>query len=312
MVLGISKEVVELRRSETGYSLEPMKVKWIEKTYYKYLVSQIQYVDLKPHTTLYFSKSSNFPRVKLENSCFKRCIKVDKADYVVINPDSLTTNEITHHYIDLGDKICLASYYDTYYNKDDVEKFLGCEVDSRKTMTFYELTEKRNDLVQLMIDPSVEFISDDTLNKSINEGDETLDESTMMAIYGMLNSTDTESIELGLKMLTGFNLNKTPVTISTLLLLNQRWYHTNAYTNVLVQNMMEQLNMSSMRGASSFFPGNIMPLRTYFRNHQVDEYDKALAKKLIIEHAKKHVLIKMAEDEKFLANYDIKINIEVV
>ena len=75
MVLGISKEVVELRRSETGYSLEPMKVKWIEKTYYKYLVSQIQYVDLKPHTTLYFSKSSNFPRVKLENSCFKRCIK---------------------------------------------------------------------------------------------------------------------------------------------------------------------------------------------------------------------------------------------
>ena len=39
---------------------------------------------LTPNTTLYFSASSEFPRFKLTDTGYKRCIKIDKADFVVM------------------------------------------------------------------------------------------------------------------------------------------------------------------------------------------------------------------------------------
>lgn len=34
--------------------------------------------------TLYFDKSATFPRYKLEGSGFKRCIKKEKADFIIV------------------------------------------------------------------------------------------------------------------------------------------------------------------------------------------------------------------------------------
>lgn len=36
-----------------------------------------------------FDKSSKFPRFKLEQTSYKRCIKEAKADYIVLNIDKL-------------------------------------------------------------------------------------------------------------------------------------------------------------------------------------------------------------------------------
>ena len=128
-----------------------------------------------------------------------------------------------------------------------------------------------------MQEPNVKFISDDELNRTINKSDQILDKETMMTIHDMLASSDHDTIELGLKMLTGFNIDETPLTISTLLLLNQRWWITNARTNVLVQNMIKQLDISNKR-ASYGFPYSIAYLRS--TAEKASEYDKELTKSL--------------------------------
>ena len=311
MILGVNKQIFQLKRNGDGtYGTELVNKKWIEKSYYKYLLGTIQYSELKPNSTLYFSKSSSFPRLKLENSCFKRCIKIAKADFVVVDPSSITTNDITVQYFNMGDDMCIVTTYDLHYRQKEIETFLGYELPEIKLMTFYELSEKRADLIELIQHPSVKFITDDTLNKAINAGDQVLDLESMHSIHGMLSSKDVESIELGLKMLTSFNIDETPLTISTMLLMNQRWYMTNARDNVLVQNMLKQLNISNKR-SSSGFPYNIHYLATDLKNNNFSENDKQMAKELIIEKTNDYLQSKISSDVEFFKNYGINVNIKV-
>jgi hypothetical protein len=311
MILGVNKQIFQLKRNGDGtYCTELVNKKWIEKSYYKYLLGTIQYSELKPNSTLYFSKSSSFPRLKLENSCFKRCIKISKADYVVVDPSSITTNDITVQYFNMGDDMCIVTTYDLHYRQKEIETFLGHEIPEVKLMTFYELSEKRADLIELIQHPSVKFITDDTLNKAINAGDQVLDLESMHSIHGMLSSKDIESIELGLKMLTSFNIDETPLTISTMLLMNQRWYMTNARDNVLVQNMLKQLNISNKR-SSSGFPYNIHYLATDLKNNNFSENDKQMSKELIIEKTNDYLQSKISSDVEFFKNYGINVNIKV-
>lgn len=311
MILGVNKQIFQLKRNGDGtYCTELVNKKWIEKSYYKYLLSTMQYSELKPNSTLYFSKSSSFPRLKLENSCFKRCIKIAKADFVVADPSSITTNDVTIQYFNMGDDMCIISSYDLHYRQKEIETFLGHEIPEVKLMTFYELSEKRADLIELIQHPTVKFITDDTLNKAINAGDQILDLESMESIHGMLSSKDVESIELGLKMLTSFNIDATPLTISTMLLMNQRWYMTNARDNVLVQNMLKQLNISNKR-SSSGFPYNIHYLATDLKNNNFSENDKQMAKELIIEKTNDYLQSKISSDVEFFKNYGINVNIKV-
>lgn len=40
--------------------------------------------NINQSATLYFDKACTFPRYKLQDTNFKRCVKLDKADYIVI------------------------------------------------------------------------------------------------------------------------------------------------------------------------------------------------------------------------------------
>jgi hypothetical protein len=176
------------------------------------------------------------------------------------------------------------------------------------TIHGYELSEKRKDLLKLLQEPNVKFISDNELNKTINKSDQILDKETMMTIHNMLKSSDLDTIELGLKMLTGFNINETPLTISILLLLDQRWWITNARTNVLVQNMIKQLDISNKRVSSSF-PYNISYLRSTAA--KASEYDKELTKSLIFDKIVKYINSNLSKDIEFFKLFNTDIQIEI-
>lgn len=310
-MIGCNKPVYWIRESDTGYYLADFAENFIEKKYYDELIKKIEYSELTKDTTLYFSKSSNFPRLKLENTGFKRCIKLDKADFVVINPSSLTDLTEGWHAIETDTTIYLGSYWNICCRRPDLEKFLGFTISSDMMITIraYELSEKRKDLLKLLQEPNVKFISDDELNKTINKSDQILDKETMMTVHDMLTSSDLDTIELGLKMLTGFNIDETPLAISTLLLLNQRWWITNARTNVLVQNMIKQLDISNKR-VSSGFPYSISYLRSTAT--KASEYDKELTKSLIFDKIVQYINNSLSKDIEFfkLFNTDIKIEIK--
>ena len=108
------------------------------------LIKKIEYSELTKDATLYFSKSSNFPRLKLENTGFKRCIKLDKADFVVINPSSLTDLTEQWYAIETDTTIYLGSYWTIYRRRTDLENFLGFTIssDMMTSIRGYELSEK--------------------------------------------------------------------------------------------------------------------------------------------------------------------------
>ncbi len=310
-MLGCNKLIYWIRECDTGYCLDDFTENFVEKQYYDELIKKIKYSELTKNTTLYFSKSSNFPRLKLENTGFKRCIKLDKADFVVINPKSLTDLTEWWYAVETDTTIYFGSYWTIYRHRAELEKFLGFTISSDMLTSIrgYELSEKRKDLLKLLQEPNIKFISDDELNRTINKSDQILDKETMMAVHDMLASSDLDTIELGLKMLTGFNIDETPLTISTLLLLNQRWWMTNARTNVLVQNMIKQLDISNKR-VSSGFPYNISYLRS--TAEKANEYDKELTKSLIFDKIVKYITANLSKDIEFfkLFNTDIKIEIK--
>ena len=310
-MIGFNKPVYCIRESDTGYYLADFTENFVEKKYYDELIKKIEYSKLTKDATLYFSKSSIFPRLKLENTGFKRCIKLDKADFVVINPSSLTDLTEGWYAIETDTTIYLGNYWTIYRRRTDLENFLGFTIssDMMTTIRGYELSEKRKDLLKLLQEPNTKFISDDELNRTINKSDQVLDKETMMTIHDMLASSDLDTIELGLKMLTGFNIDETPLTISALLLLNIRWWNTNARTNVLVQNMIKQLDISNKK-TSSCFPYNISYLRS--TAGKATEYDKELTKSLIFDKIVNYINNNFSKDIEFfkLFNTDIKIEIK--
>jgi len=307
-MIGIAKQIYQIRSGDSGFYLHDAPSGFIEKKFYDKLIKDLKYSELTQDTTLYFSKSSNFPRLKLENTGFKRCIKLDKADFVIINPNSLTNSSTSFHVIETDTTIYLVYYHDLYYKRDKLENFLGFKIQDYGIMHFYEMTEKRKDLFDLIHQSNVKFVHDDTLNKVINKGDEILDKDSMMNIYSMLKSSDLDTVELGLKMLTGFNVDKTPLTISVMLLLNHRWWFTNARTNVLVQNMLKQLDICNKR-SGAHFPYNITCLHIY--KETASEYDKELAKSLLFDKIIGHFSRLCTSDIEFFKIFNVNVKIDI-
>lgn len=307
-MLGIAKPIYQIRSGDSGYYLHDAPSGFIEKKFYDKLIKDLKYSELTQDTTLYFSKSSTFPRLKLENTGFKRCIKLDKADFVIINPSSLTNNCTSFHVIETDTVIYLVYYGDLYYKRDKLETFLGFKIKDYGMMNFYEMTEKRKDLFDLIHQPNVKLVHDDALNKMINKSDEILDKDSMINIYSMLKSSDLDTVELGLKMLTGFNVDKTPLTISAMLLSTNRWWFTNAKTNVLVQNMLKQLDIYGKR-SGTHFPYNIKCLYTYEKT--ASEYDKELAKSLLFDKIVEHFSRLCTGDIEFFKMFNVNIKIDI-
>lgn len=307
-MLGIAKPIYQIRSGDSGYYLHDAPSGFIEKKFYDKLINDLKYSELTQDTTLYFSKSSTFPRLKLENTGFKRCIKLDKADFVIINPSSLTNNCTSFHVIETDTVIYLVYYGDLYYKRDKLETFLGFKIKDYGMMNFYEMTEKRKDLFDLIHQPNVKLVHDDALNKMINKSDEILDKDSMINIYSMLKSSDLDTVELGLKMLTGFNVDKTPLTISAMLLSTNRWWFTNAKTNVLVQNMLKQLDIYSKR-SGTHFPYNIKCLYTYEKT--ASEYDKELAKSLLFDKIVDHFSQLCTNDINYFKMFNVDVKIDI-
>lgn len=307
-MLGIPKQIYQIKKDDSGFCLHDAPSGFIEKKFYDKLIKDLEYSELTQDATLYFSKSSTFPRLKLENTGFKRCIKLDKADFVIINPSSLTNNCTSFHVIETDTTIYLMRYYDFYYKRSELETFLGFKIQDYGTMYFYEMTEKRKDLFDLIQQPNVKLVHDITLNKTINKGDDILDKDSMMNIYSMLKSSDVDTVELGLKMLTSFNVDKTPLTISAMLLLNNRWWFTNARTNVLVQNMLKQLDIYNKR-SGTHFPYNLKCLYIYEKT--ASEYDKELSKSLLFGKIVDHFSRLCTGDIEFFKMFNVNVKIDI-
>lgn len=243
--------------------------------------------------TFYFHKDSKFPRFKLMGTDYKRCIKPDKADYIVLPEIKdqyryIWTNRTYRIYTD-GDKMYVIDLptFDDYFVNDS--KFISKikQLDGI-SLTFVKQTENLHCVEKsnlCWIDAynnkfTKPIITDNMLDIKLSQSFPTMTENDVEQIDSMLQSSDTSVQELGLKMLTGFNIFETSTLIKVLIFKN---YNNIVYTmnkgGVAVQKMLNGIDFPRS-GYVSPFPGWVD--RIIEQGDKYSDFEAEQIKKLLI------------------------------
>lgn len=252
-------------------------------------------------STLYFDKGSSFPRLKLDGTDFKRCIKIDKADYIVIPQLQVNYAKFKKKYeyqIQINDTVYLL----TEQNKNEYS-YLDHFITTFEGTGYYYSNLKKDiqTACNILTEYNKPLFYEKDLDSIISKDLEKLDQENIEAIYDMLRSNDSSSVELGCKLLSSFDVNECNLTTSILLFLTQdSWIPNKGAKSVLFKNMLNSIN----------YPDCGYRIVDYiFKEHSaVSEKDRTLAKNLI-----KPWIIKTIEE---VAQFNIgkcpfKINIKV-
>lgn len=208
-------------------------------------------------TTLFFDEDSKFPRTKATVGGFKRCIKKEKAKYIVLK-DPTTTRLSINSYIILennsGELYAITEPEFTYYFQDSIPNMEKALKESDGNLSIrgeiYRgkirgIDTNCNSLLAFNNgDYSVPFITDNDLDAIINNSlpDPTLDE--LLAIKDMLDSQDQNIVKLAVQMIAGFNITKWPLTFRLILMKAPRWNHPRYGSNsVVVKQLKSALNI---------------------------------------------------------------------
>lgn len=215
--------------------------------------------------TLYFDESAVFPRYKLQESEFKRCIKPKKADYIVISDVYSKNTELTLIEKDFVDRFLILQVDDEYMITD---ASLAGKIDEIKQIIFHDDTLKSQystnivnlrdvkiiydgpviltNCSQLQFDYNmgyfnVPFITDKSLEQCISNNLTSMTFEDVLSIKDMLQSDNEDVVKLGLKILPSYNIWEIPNTIKILLLLtNYNW--TKAQCGIITKSLFESLN----------------------------------------------------------------------
>ena len=199
-------------------------------------IDNLRVKTLNPESTLYFDAGSGFPRFKLGLTDNKRCIKVPKADYIVVS-GSVDYSVTQEHYVVMKDDVDYfvidKDTWDTWFagslanfitQLEPYHKFAGQlqilydgRIQSYDTKCLY-LAKYANG------EYTVPFITDNDLDKICCNmcPEPTYDE--FKSIIDMLNSDDASVVQLGVKMLAGYNVDKYKLSFRMILCTRRNWF----------------------------------------------------------------------------------------
>lgn len=278
--IGIKEEINKygfLSRFRTSYGNEYITKGTLQKVSDNVNQNLIKKEDVNLSSTLYFDKSCTFPRYKLEGTNFKRCIKIDKADYIIIPKNFKYWNFNTSNYkykIEEEKRIYLFGQdaYDIIPDKSEfnIEPF-------EQTDYIYADTRDIGYLVHNILNVyNKPFILEEDLDRLISETHlEKLDADTVNSIYEMMSSKDADSVELGCKLLSSFNIFDKSLTTSLLLFLTQdNWFCNKGSKSVAFKSMLQSLH----------YPDHgYRFIELVFQSHQMSNAEDRELSKLLIE-----------------------------
>lgn len=282
---------------------------------------------IKPGDVLYFGKSSNFPRFKLQNSEYKRCIKIDKANCVVLGDISgyqdngytfLEDEEYIYcvkpsftGHIRCGNGAKRAEWQNDWFKYIVNHKlFYGANIQIIYSGYYsYFSKDIGEDVENIMNGTYTNLITDEEVDKAINQGFDLITEDDISSICDMLDSPDTSTQGLGLKMLSGYNVQATPLTIRTMLGIRPHLARLSEWKSVGVQQVVNSINLTSFGS----FPSNIYGLLKPSKLGEYTDYDKNLCKRLYLIAIKQMMdsAVDSIEKTGVLSVFDLKVNYEI-
>lgn len=274
-----------------------------------------------PGKKIYFHPKSKFPRFKLMGTDYKRTIKLDKCDCISVPdvPDKwIDTYPIMRLYKDKNSSNLYGiakSVYDSCFANE--KHFLECvKLWNKVDLEFVQITfiaevDTENSFVidVLLGKYKKPVITDTMLDLEISKNLPVISESDIDSIDSMLGSSDKSVVEMGLKLLTGFNVFKTPTIIKTL--LYKHWGVVNlnkSFNSVAVRKMLNSIDAD--RKYIGQFPNwayAIADPGDKFSDYEVAQVGRLL-KPLFKEYVEKNSLRLKEPNAPFIPN--IKIVVE--
>lgn len=227
---------------------------------------------------LYFDSSSTFPRFKLKDTKFQRCIKIDKCDCTVI-PDKIEYKQgYGVYYIYNFENDYFAVCPDFLKHKDTqlyefitnhgkipfIDALIQNDIIKSDWKLIYTgrvlfTDSKYVDTIQNLINIYPSYIKETDLDKFINKDFDSVTEEMLISLNAMFKSKDKSVVELGIKMLQGLNVVECPLSVKCLLLGNWDNIVSNkAYHNTGFEQVRKSLGMTGYIDNS--FPRNVANL----------------------------------------------------
>ena len=274
-------------------------------------IDNLRVKTLNPESVLYFDSGSGFPRFKLGLIDSKRCIKIPKANYIVVSGD--VDYSVTQDlFVVLADdeKIYMIEQDDwnTWFGGSMVN-FLG------QVQPYYSFSGNPHIIYNGKIQSygpkclylaryangvyNVPFITDNDLDKICCNmcPEPTYDE--FKSIIDMLNSDDASVVQLGVKMLAGYNVDKYKLSFRMILCTRRNWFEWSKNL-VACKQLIDTLNISRYDVYDNFVSGCSRIQRTG-ETYTVE--DIAIAKKLSYDFIKRDL-------QNYLQNYYISRDYE--
>ena len=178
---------------------------------------------------LCFDQTSKFPRYKLEQTKYKRKIKPETADYIIINTNINFDLKLLNVYTNNVDTLYLCINNVKPANENAIL------LDS----TVIHLTSQLKSYLDLH-KSNHKYLSDDQLNKLCDNCASDLTSENLDQIINLVFSNDLQNIELGLKVFASINVSKYPMTANFLMsCVNLK--HINK--NITIKNLISQSGM---------------------------------------------------------------------
>lgn len=308
-------------RPDSVLSLDT-QVKGLQPVIYKNVITE-----LKPDKVLYFDKSSKYPRFKIKDSGYKRCIKPDKADYIVIGDECrceycseillledenffyVFSARMTGYYMQRNSEIRDAYNKDAYaFLKKHPNMFPNKKVPKAVFQGDLYVTNFATTAVKIINgEYKLPIITDKALDTIISGTMPQITEDEFESVRSLIESPDKESKGLGLRLLAGYDLSEVMSSIKFLFIRNQyELTYTSEWNTTAVKLLRKQLG---------YIPNyNMYSIRDYMQIEPKSDLDKTLLRKMIIDSIK----IKVGRDLQWLQEcikesnpYDIKIDIKI-
>jgi len=288
---------------------------------------------------VYFFKESKYPRFKFSANCKNnKTIKIENAD-IIVTPNIINFGNIpqykyqqkTNHTYQIiidtitNNKYLINSGYKPYYEEIHRMYNKNTEFDSIIALmqdkfliqgnNYNVITvEKLNVSYSKVVDANNFFntvakyidkcISEETLEKYVTRDSMELDDDMYISLDTMLKSKDANTVELGMKMLNNFNLEKASFRFGMLIRKNMDTIANNkALQSAGFKNVLSQLNIDMMQVRGS-------DLLAYLNNLYKSSTDSD-NKNLIREACKDELLKRTTDSYNMHKNYCRDINIDM-
>lgn len=236
-----------------------------------YVMSKTSAVDLTKAKVIYFESSCKYPRAKLaDNTSIKRCLTPKKADAIITSLPNAghrmsesfvfeINGEYGHGRIHDLQTMITRNVHQNISNQNNVYKLTLKEVQDIIVKMYpklegIKLMDKRSfgaisddvfNMCNMIENSSIPVWLDDDVDKEINKLMEAPDDTVVESIREYLQSEDLEAVDLGLNMLSKYNVTKDACTIGLMILANRgRIVCTNASNQIGVSKMFSNLRLS--------------------------------------------------------------------